>query len=121
MLSFIFFSWIFGNQVQSYLSGLVTSVSELEQQHRQRSELQHWIKKQLNSVSDWMSRPCKLRPEAAKQELAIMNDLLNTIGHKRSQLMTDMTGSCKFIKIYIIFFKVFLRSKSVIFSFYFSC
>lgn len=75
---------------------MTQSVSELEQQQKQRAELQDWIKKQENSVSDWLSRPCKLRPEAAKQELTAMNDLLNTIENKRSQLLTDMTGSCKF-------------------------
>lgn len=41
------------------------------------------------------SRPSKLRPEAAKQELISMNDLLNSVGDKRSQLMTEMTGSCE--------------------------
>jgi len=43
-------------------------------------------------------RPCKLRSEAAQQELVAMNDLLNSIGDKRSQLMLEMTGSCKFTK-----------------------
>lgn len=78
------------------MSGLSTTVSELEQLQKQRSELDGWIKKQQIAVADWSSRPSKLRPEAAKQELVAMNDLLNTIGDKRSQLMTDMTGSCKF-------------------------
>lgn len=38
----------------------------------------------------------KLRPEASKQEITAMNDLLNVIGDKRAQLMTEMTGSCKY-------------------------
>lgn len=50
-------------------------------------------------MADWSSRPSKLRPEAAKQELIAMNDLLNTIGDKRSQLMTEMTGTCKYFNI----------------------
>nr|XP_016945201.1 nesprin-1 isoform X29 [Drosophila suzukii] len=81
------------DQVQSHLGGLTASVSELEQQQKQRAELQDWVKKQQSSVSDWMMRPCKLRPEAAQQELVSMNDLLNSIGDKRSQLMLEMTGS----------------------------
>ncbi|KAL5279677.1 hypothetical protein ACFFRR_003964 [Megaselia abdita] len=81
------------DQVQSHLGGLTATVSELEQQQKQRAELQDWIKKQQSSVADWLSRPCKLRPEAAKQELVAMNDLLNAVGDKRTQLMTDMTGS----------------------------
>ena len=88
---------LFSNlQVQSHLSGLSTTVSELEQQQKQRTELQEWIKKQQANVADWASRPSKLRPEAAKQELVAMNDLLNNIGDKRSQLMTEMTGSCEY-------------------------
>lgn len=83
-------------KVQCHLSGLSTTVTELQQLQKQRTELQDWIKKQDAIVSDWASRPCKLRPEAAKQELITMNDLLNNIGDKRSQLMTEMTGSCKF-------------------------
>lgn len=74
-----------------------TTVSELEQLQKQRTELQQWIKKQQAVVADWVSRPSKLRPEAAKQELVAMNDLLNAIGDKRSQLMTEMTGSCMLI------------------------
>ncbi|XP_033150837.1 nesprin-1 [Drosophila busckii] len=81
------------DQVQSHLGGLTASVSELEQQQKHRAELQDWVKKQQSSVSDWLMRPCKLRPEAAQQELVSMNDLLNSIGDKRSQLMLEMTGS----------------------------
>lgn len=82
-------------QVQSHLGGLTATVSELEQQQKQRAELLEWIKKQQSLVADWLSRPCKLRPEAAKQELVAMNDILNAVGDKRTQLMTDMTGSCE--------------------------
>lgn len=77
------------------MSGLSATVTELEQVQKQRGELQDWIKKQEIIISDWASRPCKLRPEAAKQEIIAMNDLLNSIGDKRSQLMTEMTGTCK--------------------------
>lgn len=77
------------------MSGLSATVTELEQLQKQRGELTEWIKKQEAAVADWSSRPCKLRPEAAKQELIAMNDLLNSIGNKRSQLMTEMTGTCK--------------------------
>lgn len=87
------------------MSGLSTTVNELEQLQKQRGELQDWIKKQQVSVADWESRPSKLRPEAAKLELVSMNDLLNNIGDKRSQLITEMTGTCKW------FFFIFLFSK----------
>lgn len=79
------------------MGGLSTTVSELEQQQKQRSDLTDWIRRQQAIVADWESRPSKLRPETAKQELVTMNDLLNQIGDKRSQLMTEMTGTCKYI------------------------
>lgn len=77
------------------MSGLSATINELQQLQKQRDELDEWIKKQEIQVSDWASRPNKLRSEAAKQEIIAMNDLLNAIGDKRAQLMTEMTGSCK--------------------------
>lgn len=75
------------------MGGLSTTINELQQLQKQRDELDEWIRKQEIQVSDWASRPNKLRSEAAKQEIIAMNDLLNAIGDKRSQLMTEMTGS----------------------------
>lgn len=91
------------------MGGLIASVSELEQQQKQRAELGDWIKKQQGSVADWLTRPCKLRPEAAKQELVTMNDLLGAIGDKRSQLMLEMTGSRKLI------FELYLDKRILLF------
>lgn len=67
----------------------------MESLQKQRGELQDWIKKQEVVINEWASRPSKFRPETAKQELIAMNDLLNAIGDKRAQLMTEMTGSCE--------------------------
>lgn len=86
------------------MSGLIASVGELEQQQKQRAELADWISKQQVIVSDWMMRPCKLRPEAAKQELMAMDDLLNAVGDKRSQLMLDLTGSRMFLDAFKIIY-----------------
>lgn len=83
------------------MSGLSTTVSELEQQQKQRSELTDWINKQQAAVNDWASRKSKLRPETAKQELTTMNDLLVSVGDKRSQLITEMTGTCKLKQLLI--------------------
>lgn len=78
------------------MSGLSTTVNELDQLQKQRDELQDWIRKQEQNIADWASKPIKLRPEASKQEINAMNDLLNAIGDKRAQLMTEMSGSCEF-------------------------
>lgn len=84
--------------MQSHLLGLISTVSDLEQQQKQRAELADWIRKQQIIVNDWVSKPSKLRPEAAKQELSSMNDLLEAIGDRRSQLMLDITDCRKFHK-----------------------
>lgn len=65
--------------------------------NKQRDDLLDWINIQKQNVLDWISKPTKLRPEASKQEINLMNDLLNAIGDKRAQLMTEMTGSCNYI------------------------
>lgn len=88
------------------MSGLSTTVNELDQLQIQRSELLDWIRKQEINVNDWASRPNKLRPEAARQEIVAMNDLLNAIGDKRAQLLTEMTGSCKHIISSYLFFLI---------------
>lgn len=79
------------------MGSLLATVSDLEQQQKQRAELAEWLRKQQSIVNDWVSKPSKLRPEAAKQELSTMNELLGTIGDKRSQFMLDMTDSGEFL------------------------
>lgn len=85
------------------MSGLSTTVNELDQLQKQREELQDWIKKQEQNIADWASKPIKLRPEASKHEITAMNDLLNTIGDKRAQIMTELSGSCKLFWIELSF------------------
>lgn len=83
------------NQVQSHLTGLTSAVNDLEEWEKQRNELLEWINAQKIIISDWISRPTKLRPEGANQELATMNELLVTIGDKRNLLLNDVPLSCK--------------------------
>lgn len=85
------------------MSGLSTTVNELDQLQKQRNELQDWIRKQEQNIADWASKLIKLRPEASKQEINAMNDLLNAIGDKRAQLMTEMSGSCELLTSYLLF------------------
>lgn len=93
-------------KIQSIQNGITTTVSELDQLQKQRDDLLDWINKQEQHIIDWASKPIKLRPEASKQEISLMNDLLNAIGDKRAQLMTEMTGSCKFsYSVYLLFSK----------------
>lgn len=98
------------------MSGLSTTVTELDQLQKQRDELQDWIRKQEQNIADWSSKPIKLRPEASKQEITAMNDLLNTIGDKRAQIMTEMSGSCKLFNQFF----TFIISKTIFHSHFFN-
>jgi nesprin-1 len=77
-------------QVQNRMSGLMSTVSELEESERQRASLQQWVAEQHAVVADWRSRPAKLRPEAARAELVNMNELLGAIGDRRAHLVTKL-------------------------------
>lgn len=77
-------------------------MTELNQLQKQRDDLQNWINKQEQNIADWASKPIKLRPEASKQEISNLNDLLNAIGDKRAELMTELTGSCEFTFILLL-------------------
>lgn len=61
-------------------------MSDFEEKQKQREDLKNWIASQRNVVNDWKLRPTKLRPDAAKQELNSMNDLLTSINQRWSEL-----------------------------------
>lgn len=60
------------------------------EKEKQRDELRKWIIQQKTTVNEWKNRPTKLRADAAKQELNNMNDLLTSIGQRRSFLLTEL-------------------------------
>lgn len=76
-------------------------MKDLESLKRQRDEIEDWIDKQRLVVTDWLSKPSKLRPEAIKQELVAMNDLLSNIGDKRTQILTEFSTSRKYKKTFL--------------------
>lgn len=61
----------------------------MEEAKRQRAEMEQWVKLQQGVVSDWISNPSKLRPEAAKQEIAAMTDLMSVIADKKMKLSAN--------------------------------
>lgn len=80
-------------QVQVWCDDLYRIIKDLEAMKRQRDEIEDWIEKQQLIVADWLTRPSKLRSESGKQDLTAMNDLLSNIGDKRTQLLTEFSGS----------------------------
>lgn len=53
-------------------------------------EIQEWINVHNALANDWLSNPSKLRPEAAKQDMAAMNDALASLAEKRNRLLTEI-------------------------------
>lgn len=62
----------------------------MEEWKKQREALYDWIAEQRTVVNDWKSKPAKLRPESAKQELKSMHTLLALIADKRAKLLTEL-------------------------------
>nr|CAD7429520.1 unnamed protein product [Timema monikensis] len=80
------------DKVQGRLSALSSTVSELEELQKQREVLHQWVSEQRATVADWRSKPSKLRPEAARAELAAMNEMMGGIGDRRVRLLTELTA-----------------------------
>jgi len=69
---------------------ILVFTGEMEEWRKQRVELADWIAEQRAVVADWRSKPAKLRPESAQQELSAMNSLMNLITERRSKLLTEL-------------------------------
>ena len=78
------------DQVQGRVASLTASVGSLEEWGRERAALEQWAAEQLAAVAEWRARPAKLRPEAARQEMAIMQELATQVTDKRTKLLTDL-------------------------------
>jgi len=71
------------------MAELTSSVSALEEWGRERAALEQWTSEQLAAVAEWRARPAKLRPEAARQELASMQDIVTQVADRRTKLLTE--------------------------------
>ncbi|GBO98724.1 Nesprin-1 [Eumeta japonica] len=78
------------DQVQSHLETLGDAVHEMEEAMKQVVEIEEWITVHSALANDWLSNPSKLRPEAAKQDMAAMSDALVALGEKRNRLLTEI-------------------------------
>ncbi|KAK3930234.1 Nesprin-1 [Frankliniella fusca] len=78
------------DQVQGRVASLTSAVGSLEEWGRERAALEQWAAEQLANVTEWRARPAKLRPEAARQEMAVMQELAVQVTDKRTKLVTDL-------------------------------
>lgn len=76
--------------MQSHLETLGDTVSGMEEAMKQVTEIQEWINVHKALARDWLANPSKLRPEAAKQDIAAMNDALQSLAEKRNRLLTEI-------------------------------
>ena len=77
--------------MQTHLANVTKSVGELEEQARQKNALRSWVNQQRALCSEWKSRPAKLRSEAAQAELQAMNELLGSVGERRTRAFTELS------------------------------
>uniref|UniRef100_A0A2A4K817 Calponin-homology (CH) domain-containing protein n=1 Tax=Heliothis virescens TaxID=7102 RepID=A0A2A4K817_HELVI len=80
----------FETKVQSHLEELGDAVHGMEEAMKQVLEIQEWIAVHTALARDWLANPSKLRPEAAKQDMAAMNDALASLSEKRNRLLTEI-------------------------------
>ncbi|CAH2077111.1 unnamed protein product, partial [Iphiclides podalirius] len=80
----------FESKVQSHLETLGDAVHGMEEAMKQVLEIQEWINVHKALAHDWLSNPSKLRPEAAKNDMAAMNDALASLAEKRNRLLTEI-------------------------------
>lgn len=83
-------------QVQSHLETLGDAVHGMEEAMKQVLEIQEWINIHNALARDWLANPSKLRPEAAKQDMAAMSDALVSLGEKRNRLLTEIPTEGEF-------------------------
>lgn len=79
------------SQMQTHLANVMKTVSELEEQLRQKNSLRAWINQQRALCAEWKSRPAKLRSEAAQAELQAMNELLANVDERRIRALTELS------------------------------
>lgn len=60
-----------------------------------RDDINAWIDQQNAFVTDIASKPSKLRPDAAAQDLQTINDVLQGINEKRNIVLTELSNQCK--------------------------
>ncbi|XP_008555407.1 muscle-specific protein 300 kDa isoform X6 [Microplitis demolitor] len=78
-------------KMQTHLANVSKAVGELEEQAHQKNDLKAWINQQRALCAEWKSRPAKLRSEAAQAELQAMNELLGSIGERRSRALAELS------------------------------
>lgn len=78
------------------------AVHGMEEAMKQVIEIQEWINVHNALAKDWLANPSKLRPEAAKQDMAAMSDALVSLGEKRNRILTEIPTEGETIYFYVL-------------------
>ncbi len=65
-----------------------------------KEEIDQWIEQQNAFVIDMSSKPSKLRPDAATQDIQVVNDVLQGVNEKRNIVLTELSIQCKFSSLF---------------------
>lgn len=71
---------------------LIEKVKGFDEILTKRDEINEWIEQQTIFANDIASKPSKLRPESAAQDLQSINDVIRAIGEKRNIVLTELTN-----------------------------
>lgn len=74
------------------IDSLIEKVKEFDQVLTKRDEINDWIEQKTIFASDIASKPSKLRPESAAQDLQAINDVIQGINQKRNVIVTELTN-----------------------------
>lgn len=74
------------------IDSLIEKVKEFDQVLTKRDEINDWIEQQTIFASDIASKPSKLRPESAAQDMQSINDVIQAINQKRNIILTELTN-----------------------------
>jgi hypothetical protein len=68
------------------MASLGSQVSELDGIQKSKESLDSWTQRQENSVAEMLTRPAKLRPDAAQLEINLVTDMRQTVIEKQAVL-----------------------------------
>lgn len=71
---------------------LIERVREFDQVLTKRDDLNDWIEQKTIFASDIASKPSKLRPESAAQDVKAINDVIEGVNQKRNMVVTELTN-----------------------------
>ena len=74
------------------IDSLIHKVKEFDEVLTKRDDLNDWIEQKTIFAGDIASKPSKLRPESAAQDMQTINDAIQSINQKRNIIVTEFTN-----------------------------